>query len=82
MTPSAEIKAALKAHNTNMAALARHLGLSYSVVERAINGYGRNARVEAEIERLMGRKVFPPKKKPGVRKSTWPVGAHSTAQAA
>lgn len=82
MTPSQEIKAALKAHNTNMAALARHLGLSYSVVERAINGYGRNARVEAEVERLMGKKVFPPKKKPGARKSTWPTANHSTGVAA
>lgn len=81
MTPSQEIKTALKEHNTSMAALARHLGLSYSVVERAINGYGRNARVEAEVERLMGRKVFPPKKKPGMRKSTWPVASHSMAAA-
>lgn len=73
MTPSQEIKTALKAHNTSMAALARHLGLSYSVVERAINGYGRNARVEAEVERLMGRKVFPPHKTRGFRKTTWPT---------
>lgn len=72
MTPTEEIKQALKANNTTMAALARYLGLSYSVVERAINGYGRNARVEAEVERLMGRKVFPPNKKRGYRRSTWP----------
>ncbi len=80
MTPSQEIKDALKSHNTSMAALARHLGLSYSVVERAINGYGRNARVEAEIERLMGRKVFPPHKKRGFRRTTWPA-VNSTAAA-
>lgn len=82
MTPSEEIKQALREHNTNMAALARHLGVSYSVVERAINGYGRNARVEAEVERLMGRKVFPPNKQRGARRSTWPTSSHSMGGAA
>jgi DNA transposition AAA+ family ATPase len=75
-----EIRKAILMAGTTQAALARHLGVGATTVNRVISGKGRCAAVEAEIEKLLGRKIFGPRRKPGRPASVWVNVSNSKAQ--
>jgi ribosome-binding protein aMBF1 (putative translation factor) len=71
MTPE-DIKAAISRNGTSQAAIAEYLKVTPSVVGRVVSGKARSQRVEAEIEKAVGRKnIFGPRGKPGPIKTTW-----------
>jgi ribosome-binding protein aMBF1 (putative translation factor) len=78
MTPLA-IKAAIRQAGTSQAAIAEYLNVTPSVVGAVIHGRGRSQRIETEIEKAVGKKVFGPRGKPGPVKTTWNGKAQAVA---
>lgn len=66
-----DIQAAIVKANTSQTAIAKHLGVSGGTVWRVINGRGRSARVEAELEKICGKHPFGAPAKKGRPASVW-----------
>lgn len=70
MTPE-QIKSAIGGARTSQRAIADFLGVSPGFVGRVIAGHARSQRVEHELEKIVGHKIFPPRRKPGPKPTTW-----------
>ena len=66
-----DLVAAIDRVGTTQSAIAEYLNVSRSSVQRVIHGSMRSARIERELEKIVGKPIFPPLKKPGRKKSVW-----------
>lgn len=66
-----DIKAAIAKAGTTQAAIAAYLDLNTSTVGKVVNKTQRNARVEAELEKITGQPIYDTPCKRGRKKSVW-----------
>lgn len=66
-----DIKAAIVAAGTTQRAIATHLGVSEQSLARVISGGMRSARIEAELEKVTGIKLYDAPARRGRVKSVW-----------
>lgn len=66
-----DIQIAIMRAGTSQKAIADYLGVSPTAIGRVIKGTMRSAPIEKEIEKIVGKKFFPPKRKPGRAKTVW-----------
>lgn len=67
----ADIKARIARAGTTQAAIARYLGLHASHLSAVITGSARSRRVEAELEKIIGKPLYNDQPKPGRQKTVW-----------
>lgn len=65
------IKAAIASAGTNQSAIAKFLGVSVTTVSKVVNKNARSAKIELELEKIVGKGCFGPARKPGRSKAVW-----------
>ncbi len=66
-----DVQVAIMKAGTSQKAIADYLGVSPTAIGRVIKGTMRSHLIEKEIEKIVGKKFFPPKRKPGRAKTVW-----------
>lgn len=74
-----EIKTAIDRAGTSQAAIAEYLKITPTCVGRVIAGTMRSKRVEDELEKLIGKKIFGESKESGRPKTTYKGEAQQVA---
>jgi ribosome-binding protein aMBF1 (putative translation factor) len=74
-----DIKAAIDRAGTSQAAIAKYLKITPACVGRVMAGTMRSKRVEDELEKLIGKKIFGESKKAGRTKTTYKGEAQQVA---
>ena len=66
-----EVAAAIVAAGTTQRAIATHLGVTQQSLGRVISGSMRSAKIEAELEKVTGIKLYDAPARRGRVKSVW-----------
>ena len=65
------IKSMLREKGISQTALATYVGVSATVVNQVVNSKARNRRVEIELEKIAGCKLFGPNARPGPKPTSY-----------
>lgn len=77
-----DIKTAIAVAGTNQRAIATYLGVSTTLVSQVVSGKSRSARVEAELSKICGHNVFPPRRPAHRIKAVWNGKVQTSGSAA